>query len=74
MVETATHDVDPNQRFLEALCSLSFGEAFGEVVGNGFVLFAAGLVRGVIARVAIAVPTDVLHFPLLGCLGLVEIG
>ena len=74
MVETAAHDVDANQRFLEALRSLSFGEAFGEVAGNGFVLFAAGMVRGVMAGVAVAVPTDVLPFRLLGCLGLVRIG
>ena len=62
------------QRFLEALHSLSFGEAFGEVTGNGFVFFAAGLVRGVVAEVVVAVLVDVLPFRLLGCLGLVQIG
>ena len=62
------------QRFLDALRSLSFGEAFGEVAGNVFVFFVTGLVRGVVAGVAVAVPVDVPPFRLLDCHGLVRIG
>ena len=59
---------------MDALRSLSFGEAFGEVAGNVFVFFAAGLARGVVAGVAVAIPVNVLPFRLLDCLGLVRIG
>ena len=61
-------------RFLDALRSLSLGEAFGETTGNVFVFFVAGLARGVVAGVAIAVPINVLPFRLLGCHRLVRIG
>ena len=62
------------QRFLDALRSLSFSEAYGEVAGNAFVFFVVGLMRGVVAGVAVAVPLDVLPFRLLDFLGLVRIG
>ena len=58
---------------MDALCNLSLGEAFGETAGNVFVFFATGLARGVVARVVVAVPVDVLPFHLLDCLGLVWI-
>ena len=61
-----------SQRFLDALCSLSFGEACGEVAGNVFVFFVAGLVRGVADGVAVVGPLEVLHFLLLDCCGLVR--
>ena len=60
------------QRFLDALRSLSFGEACGEVAGNVFVFFFTGLVRGVMAGVAGIVPLDVLPFVLLDYRGLVR--
>ena len=79
-----------SQRFLDALRSLSFGEACGEAAGNVFVFFFMGLVRGVVAgvagvlatdlvrfgcgEVAVAVPLDVLPFLLLDCRELVRIG
>ncbi|KAH9668462.1 CBS domain-containing protein CBSX3 [Citrus sinensis] len=50
------------------------GETRGEVAGNVFVFFAAGLVRGFVAGVAVVVPLDVLPFRLLDCLRLVRIG
>ena len=53
------------QRFLDALRSLSFGKAYGEVAGNVFVIFVAGLVRGVVDGVAVARPLEVLPFLLL---------
>ena len=78
------------QCFLDALRNLSFGVACGEVAGNAFVFFFTGLMRGVVARVAgvlatdlacfscgevaVAVPLDVFPFLLLDCRGLVRIG
>ena len=62
------------QRFLDALRSLSFGEACGEAAGNVFVFFFMGLVRGVVAGVAVVVTVDVLPFRLLDCRELVRIG
>ena len=62
-----------NQRFLDALRSLSFGEACGEVAGNVFVFFFTGLVIGVVAGVVVTVPLDV-PFLLLDCRGLVRTG
>ena len=62
------------QRFLDALCSLSLGEAFGEIACNVFVFVAAGLARGVVDGVAVALPVEILAFHLLGCLGLVRTG
>ena len=62
------------QRFLDALRSLSFGEACGEVAGNVFVFFIAGLVRGVVDGVAVAGPLEVLPFLLFDCRGLMRTG
>ena len=61
-------------RFLDALRTLSFSEACGEVAGNVFVFFFTGLVRGVVPGVAGTMPLDVLSFLLLDCHGLVRIG
>ena len=63
-----------SQRFLDALRNLSFGKSYGETPGNVFVFFVAGLVRGVVAGVAVAVPLDVLPFLLFDCRGLVQTG
>ena len=78
------------QRFLDALRSLPFGEACGEVADNVSVFFFTGLVRGVAAGAAgvvdtylvcfgcgeavVTVPLDVLPFLLLDCRGLVRAG
>ena len=62
------------QRFLDALPSLSFGEACGEVAGNAFVFFIAGLVRGVVDGVAVAGLLEVLSFRLVDYRGLVRTG
>ena len=78
------------QHFLDALRSLSFGEACGKVAGNVFGFFFTGLVRGVVAGVAgvlatdlvcfgggevtVAVPLDELPFLLLDCRELVRTG
>ena len=63
-----------SQRFLDALRNLSFREACGEVAGNVFVFFVAGLVRGVVDEVAVAGPLEVLPFRLVDCHGLVQTG
>ena len=63
-----------SQRFLDALRNLSFGEACGEVAGNVFVFFVAGLVRRVVDGVAVAGPLEVLPFLLLDLRGLVRTG
>ena len=47
-----------HQVFLDALCSLSFEEACGEVADNVFVFFFTGLVGGVAAGVTCLVATD----------------
>ena len=67
------HMTGCHQCFLDALRSLSFSEAFGEVAGNVFVFFAAEMVRGVVAGIAVAVLVDVLPFHLLDGLGLVRV-
>ena len=75
---------------MDALRSLSFGEAYGEVTDNVFVFFFNGLVGGVAAgaaclvdtnlilfrsvETAVAVPLKVLPFLLLDPLGLVRTG
>ena len=50
--------------FLDALRRLSFGKACREVANNVLVFFFVGLVRGVGARVVVAMPLDVLPFRL----------
>ena len=68
------HMMGCSQRFLDALRSLSFGEACAEAAGNVFVFFFTGLVRGVVTGVAGTGPLDVLPFLLLDCRGLVRTG
>ena len=47
---------------MDALCSLSFREACGEVAGNVFVFFFNGLVGRVAVGAACLVDTDLVHF------------
>ncbi|KAH9649078.1 hypothetical protein KPL70_025843 [Citrus sinensis] len=52
----------PRKRFLNALRTLSFGEACGEVADNVFVFFFNGLVGGVATGTACLVDTDLVLF------------